>query len=142
MSGADPLSAALRVAGSGLDAQSLRLRVVAENIANARSTADVAGGDPYRRRTVTFAAALERAGEATLVEPARVNVDRGAFRLEHDPSSPAADERGNVKMPNVDVLVEMADMREANRSYEANLQVMGQVRDMIRSTIDLMRGTR
>ena len=137
----DPLTAAMKVAGSGLDAQSVRLRTVAENIANARSTSVDAGGDPYRRKTVTFEATLDRLTGSAVVGAPRIGVDRGDFRLEHDPHNPAADARGNVKMPNVDVLVEMADMREANRSYEANLQVMGQVRDMIRSTIDLMRGT-
>lgn len=137
---ADALSGALRVAGSALDAQALRLRTVAENIANARSTAPVAGGDPYQRKTVTFVAALDRHTGAALVDAPRIGADRRPFRVEHDPASPAADASGNVRVPNVDVLVEMADMREANRSYEANLQVMGQVRDMIRSTIDLMRG--
>ena len=137
----DPLSQSLKVAGSALDAQAVRLRVVAENIANARSTATQAGGDPYRRKTVTFAAALGAQDPAVLGAP-RIGRDARDFRLEHDPAHPAADARGNVRVPNVDVLVEMADMREANRSYEANLQVMGQVRDMIRSTIDLMRGTR
>ena len=130
-----PLEGAMSVAGSGLEAQSVRLRIVAENIANARSTSRIPGGDAYRRQTVTFTPS------AAGVDATRIEADRRPFRIEHDPSSPAADAAGNVKMPNVDVLVEMADMREANRSYEANLQVMGQVRDMIRSTIDLMRGT-
>ena len=138
----DALSAAMKVAGSGLDAQAVRLRTVAENIANARSTDAEAGGEPYRRKTVTFEAALDGATGAAIVGTPRIDRDGRDFRLEHDPANPAADANGNVKMPNVDPLVELADMREANRSYEANLQVMGQVRDMIRSTIDLMRGTR
>ena len=137
----DPLSAAMKVAGSGIDAQAVRLRTVAENIANARSTATEAGGDPYRRKTVTFEASLDRFTGTTVVGEPRIGETRGPFRIEHDPHNPAADASGNVKVPDVDVLVEMADMREANRSYEANLKVMGQVRDMIRSTIDLMRGT-
>ncbi|MDA8870318.1 flagellar basal body rod protein FlgC [Rhizobiaceae bacterium] len=136
----DSLTAAMKVAGSGLEAQSIRLRTVAQNIANAQSTSDVAGGAPYRRQTVTFAQGLDSATGVSLVDAGRVGTDPSAFRMVHDPGSPAADAKGNVAMPNVDMLVEMADMREANRSYEANLQVMGQVRDMIRSTIDLMRG--
>ena len=138
----DALSAAMKVAASGIDAQAIRLRTVAENIANARSTATDADGDPYRRKTVTFEATLDRLSGTAIVGEPRIGETRGPFRTEHDPHNPAADAAGNVKVPDVDVLVEMADMREANRSYEANLQVMGQVRDMIRSTIDLMRGTR
>ena len=137
----DELSAAMRVAGSGLHAQSTRLRVVSENIANAHSTSNVAGGAPYRRKTVTFAQSLDAAGGPRLVDAPRIGRDQRPFRLEHDPSSPAADAKGNVRMPNVNVIVEMADMREANRSYEANLQVMSQVRDMLRSTIEMMRSS-
>jgi flagellar basal-body rod protein FlgC len=135
----DPLVSSLRVAGSGLETQSARLRVVAENIANAQSTGDSAGSDPYARKTITFESALDRASGESLVTVKSIGVDTTPFRIEHMPGNPAADDKGDVKMPNVDLLFEMADMREANRSYEANLQVVKQTRDMISQTIDLMR---
>ncbi|MBB5571449.1 MULTISPECIES: flagellar basal body rod protein FlgC [Rhizobium] len=135
----DPLSAALKIAGSGLEAQSTRLRVVSENIANARSTGDTPGSDPYRRKTVTFGAELDRANNLTTVGVKKLGEDTSKFIQEYDPDNPAADPKGYVKMPNVNVLVEMADMREANRSYEANLQTIKQSRDLINSTIDLLK---
>ena len=129
----------MKVAASGLEAQSTRIRIVSENLANARSTGDTPGADPFRRKTVTFAAELDRATNAALVEVERLGVDESDFSTEYDPGNPAADEKGFVKMPNVNVLIEMADMNEANRSYEANLQVVKQARDLISMTIDLMR---
>ncbi len=135
----DPLTAAMKVAGSGLEAQSTRLRIVSENIANARSTGDTPGASPYRRKTVTFGAELDHANNLTTVGVKKVGQDQGKFVEEYDPGNPAADQRGYVKMPNVNVLVEMADMREANRSYEANLQTIKQSRDLINSTIDLLK---
>jgi flagellar basal-body rod protein FlgC len=135
----DPLTAAMKVAGSGLEAQSTRLRIVSENIANARSTGDTPGADPYRRKTVTFGAEVDHANNLTTVGVKKVGQDIGKFEEEYDPDSPAADAKGYVKMPNVNVLVEMADMREANRSYEANLQTIKQSRDLINSTIDLLK---
>ena len=137
----DPLVASMKVAASGLGAQSTRIRIVSENLANARSTGDTPGADPFRRKTVTFAAELDRATNAALVEVERLGVDEGEFSTEYDPGNPAADEKGFVKMPNVNVLVEMADMREANRSYEANLQSIKQSRDLISATIDLLRAS-
>jgi flagellar basal-body rod protein FlgC len=135
----DPLVASLRVARSGLETQSARLRIVAENIANAQSTGSVAGADPYARKTITFESELDRASGENVVAIKAVGTDATPFRIEHLPGHPAADEKGDVKMPNVDLLFEMADMREANRSYEANLQVVKQTREMISQTIDLMR---
>ncbi len=135
----DPLSASLRVAGAGLEAQSTRLRVVAENIANAQSTGAYPGADPYVRRTVTFESEYDRASGENLVKVKSIGLDHSPFRIEHMPGNPAADAKGNVKMPNVNLLFEMADMREANRSYEADLQVVKQTRAMISQTIDLMR---
>ena len=135
----DPLSAAMKIAGSGLEAQSTRLRIVSENIANARSTGDTPGADPYRRKTVTFGEQVDRAAGVTTVNVKKLGVDETEFTTEYDPSNPAADERGVVKMPNVNMLVEMADMREANRSYDANLQTIKQTRDLISSTIDLLK---
>jgi flagellar basal-body rod protein FlgC len=139
MSAADPLAVVSMVAGAGLEAQSYRLRVVSENIANARSTGGTPGADPYRRRTVVFGAELDRALGGFTVTVKNTGRDDSPFVLEHDPGNPAADANGTVKMPNVNVLVEMADMREANRSYEANLQMMKRARSMIAATIDLLR---
>jgi len=135
----DYLSSAIKVAASGLDAENVRLRVVSENIANAQSTSNIPGGDPYQRKMVAFASEVDRASATTEVKVDRVLRDSSDFNLEYDPAHPAADESGFVKLPNVSLLVEMADMRDANRSYEANLQVLKQARDLISMTIDLMR---
>ncbi|WP_427024081.1 flagellar basal body rod protein FlgC [Aureimonas ureilytica] len=136
----DAISSALRIAASGLEAQSTRLRVVSENVANSRSTGETPGSDPYRRKTVTFASEIDRMTGAEIVHVKEIGLDRAQFKSEYDPGNPAADADGYVKMPNVSPLVEMADMREANRSYEANLQVIKQARELINLTIDLMRG--
>lgn len=135
----DPLISSLKVAASGLGAQSERLRVVSENLANAQSTGGYSGADPYQRKTITFTAELDRVSGARMVEVSAISGDRTAYPLEFMPGHEAADDAGYVKMPNVNVLIEMADMREANRSYEANLQTIKQARDLISMTIDLMR---
>lgn len=135
----DPLASALKVAASGLGAQSERMRVVSENMANAQSTSNVPGGDPYRRKTISFSAEFDKASGGSLVEVQSVGRDDSAFPLEFDPGAKAANELGYVKMPNINVLVEMADMREANRGYQANLQVMKQARDLVSMTIGLLR---
>jgi flagellar basal-body rod protein FlgC len=135
----DPLQTALRIAASGLQAQSMRLRVVSENIANAQSTGQTPGANPYARQTVSFESEMDRTLGANLVEVKSIGVDSTPFKLERDPGNPAADENGMVKMPNVDVLVELADMREANRSYEANLQVAKQSADMLNTAVSLMK---
>jgi flagellar basal-body rod protein FlgC len=135
----DPLAAALKVAASGLGVQSERLRVVSENLANAQSTGSTPGSEPYRRKTISFAAELDRATGGSLVEVNEIGRDDSAFPVEFIPGHEAADDKGYVMMPNVNVLIEMADMSEANRSYEANLQVIKQARDLISLTIDLMR---
>ena len=136
---ADPLQTALRIAASGLRAQSMRLRIVSENIANAQSTGPTSGANPYARQTVSFESEMDRTLGANLVEVKSIGVDSTPFKLERDPGNPAADENGMVKMPNVDVLVELADMREANRSYEANLQVAKQSADMLNTAVSLMK---
>ena len=136
---ADNLVSAMKAAASGLEAQTQRLRVVSENLANAHSTGVTPGSEPYARKTITFSSVLDQAAGAEMVRVESVGVSPEPFRIERNPSHPAADEEGNVKLPNVSVLVELADMREANRSYEANLQVVKQARDMISMTIDLLR---
>lgn len=135
----DPIKVAIQVASSGLEAQSRRMLVVSENMANATSTGNTPGADPYTRKTVSFESVLDDMSGANLVKVDRVDTDRKPFRIEHDPSHPAADADGNVKLPNVDLLTELADMRESNRSYEANLQVIKQARSLSSMTIDLLR---
>jgi flagellar basal-body rod protein FlgC len=135
----DALMSSIAIASSGLKAQSMRMRVVAENVANANSTASTPGGDPYRRKTITFEAELNRSLGASLVEVKSIGVDRSSFKQVYDPSHPAADEDGYVKMPNVSTLIEMADMREATRAYEANLNMIEQARSMLMRTTDLIR---
>ncbi len=113
----DPLSASMKIAASGLHAQSQRMRVVFENIANADSTGKTAGSDPYRRKTVTFENEFSRVASADLVKVKDVGTDDSPFRIEYEPGNPVADVDGYVKKPNVNLLIEMADMRETNRSY-------------------------
>ena len=129
----------MSIATSGLKAQAGRMRVISENIANADSTAQTAGGDPYRRKIPTFQAEVDRTLDAKVVSLGRVRPDRSDFKTKYEPSHPAADQNGYVKYPNVNSVVEMTDMREAQRSYEANLNVIGATRRMIQRTLELLR---
>jgi flagellar basal-body rod protein FlgC len=129
----------IAIAASGLRAQAGRMRVISENIANADSTATAQGGDPYRRKIPTFRSEVDRALDAQVVALGRVRPDQSEFRLKHEPGHPAADANGNVKYPNVNALVEMMDMREAQRSYEANVNVIGASRRMIQRTLDILK---
>ncbi|MGJ4893043.1 flagellar basal body rod protein FlgC [Bradyrhizobium sp. HKCCYLR20261] len=129
----------MSIATSGLRAQAGRMRVISENIANADSTAAKAGGDPYRRKVPTFTSALDRALDAKVVALGKVVPDQSSFRVKYDPSNPAADASGNVKYPNVNPLIEMTDMRDAQRSYEANLNIIGATRRMIQRTLDILK---
>ena len=129
----------IAVAASGLRTQSGRMRVIAENVANADSTADKPGADPYRRKIPTFARAVDRELDASLVALGRVRADPSAFRTKFEPGHPAADAAGQVKLPNVNSLVETMDMREAQRSYEANLSIVTTTRRMIARTLDILR---
>ena len=129
----------MAIAASGLRAQTGRMRVISENIANADSTAQRPGGDPYRRKIPTFHSEMDRTLEAQTITMGRVRADPTDFRTKYEPGHPAADRNGYVKYPNVNSLVEMNDMREAQRSYEANLNVIGATRRMIQRTIDLLR---
>jgi flagellar basal-body rod protein FlgC len=133
------LNDALKISASGMKAQGARLRVIAENLANADSVAKTPGGDPYRRKVITFRNVLDRELGVDLVEPSRVTVDRGPLETRYDPNNPAADEKGYVKVPNVNTLIELADMREAERSYEANLKVIEASRTMLQRAIDILR---
>ncbi len=135
----DPLQATLKTASHGLSAQSARMRIVSENLANAQSSGSTPGADPYRRKTVNFENVLDAAVGVDMVQVSRVMQDTAPFKTEFDPSHAAADANGMVKMPNVDMLVELADMRESMRSYSANAQVIKQVREMVSMTVDLLR---
>lgn len=133
------LDRALSVSAAGMAAQSLRLRVVAENLANQDSTGNAPGADPYRRRTVSFSNKLDRAmGVQTLATP-RLGTSPGDFPQHYEPAHPAADANGYVKTPNVDNLIEVMDMREAQRSYSANLAVLETTRGMLMRTIEALR---
>jgi len=127
------------IATSGLRAQAGRMRVISENIANADSTAQTAGGDPYRRKVPTFTSALDRSLDARVVALGRVKPDTSSFRVKYEPTNPAADAAGNVKYPNVNPVIEMTDMRDAQRSYEANLNVISATRRMIQRTLDILK---
>jgi flagellar basal-body rod protein FlgC len=137
----DPLKVSQSISAAGLDAQSHRMRIIAENMANAQSTANTPGGDPYTRKTIVFSNDFDEAMGANLVGVEEIGKDPSPFRVERNPGHPAADAAGNVKYPNVNILVEMADMRESNRSYEANLQMMKQSRAMVMMTIDMLRSS-
>ncbi len=132
-------SKSLLVAASGLKAQSGRMRVIAENIANADSAPASKGAEPYRRKIPSFVSHLDRESGATVVEAGRIARDRTAFRTKHDPGNPAADAKGDVQMPNVNTLIENMDMREAQRSYEANLNMVTGTRKMIAQTLAILK---
>jgi flagellar basal-body rod protein FlgC len=129
----------IAIAASGLRAQSARMRVISENVANADSTAQTPGGDPYRRKIPTFTSQLDRALDARVVGFGRTRSDMSEFQSKYQPNHPAADAKGYVKYPNVNSLVELTDMREAQRSYEANLNVVGAARRMLQRTLDILR---
>ena len=129
----------IAIAASGLRAQAGRMRIIAENLANADSTAAQVGADPYRRKIVTFRTEIDRSLDAQVVALGRVRADTSDFRQKYEPGNPAADAAGNVKYPNVNSLIEMTDMREAQRSYEANLNLIGASRRMIQRTLDILK---
>ena len=137
---ADDMFTALSVSASGMRAQSTRVRVLSENMANADSTGKTPGADPYRRQTITFKNELDRATGAEMVEVSKIGEDKkNPFQLKYQPDHPAANADGYVKTPNINTIVEMMDMREAQRSYEANLGMIEQSRSMMMQTIDLLR---
>jgi flagellar basal-body rod protein FlgC len=129
----------IAIAASGLRAQAGRMRVIAENIANADSTSHNSGAEPYRRKIPTFRTEIDRELDARVVALGRLHTDQSAFTTKHMPGHPAADATGHVKYPNVNPLVEMTDMREAQRSYEANINVIGATRRMLQRTIDILK---
>ncbi len=133
------LMESLMISAAGMRVQGERLRVISENVANVDSVSEIPGGDPYRRKTITFKNALDREMGVNLVRVKKVGLDPSEFTRRYDPSNPAADQAGYVKLPNVNSLIEMNDMREAQRSYEANLKVIEVARGMLQRTIDILR---
>jgi flagellar basal-body rod protein FlgC len=136
---ADILNTALAVSASGMAAQSTRLRVISENVANSGTAGKTPGSDPYQRKTISFDAVVDPDLGAELVRVDTIGRDPAPFRTEFNPDHPAAGPDGMVKLPNVELLVEVADMREAVRNYEANVEAYKQARGMIAATIDLLR---
>jgi flagellar basal-body rod protein FlgC len=134
------LSKTLKIAAAGMQAQNARMRTIAENLANADSLAESPGADPYRRKMVTFKNVLDRASGVELVRPERVIRDKSDFQKRFDPNHPAADADGYVLAPNVNSLIEVMDMRQAQRGYEANLSVIEVAKSMLIRTIDILRG--
>ncbi|HVZ09054.1 flagellar basal body rod protein FlgC [Rhodopila sp.] len=138
MSGND-LNTSLAVSADGMAAQTARLRVIAQNIANADTTGGTPGADPYQRRTITFQAKLDGALGVDTVQVKSINRDQSEFPKKYDPANPAADPQGYVKLPNVNSFIELMDMREAERSYSADVAVMQASRTMLNRTIDLLK---
>lgn len=129
----------MHIAASGMKAQSDRLKIVSQNIANAESVGTRPGEDPYRRKVLSFKNVMDRELETELVTVAKRGEDDSAFKLRYEPAHPAADERGYVAYPNVNPLIEMMDMREARRGYEANVNVIEVSKGMIMQTINMLR---
>jgi flagellar basal-body rod protein FlgC len=129
----------MSIAASGLRAQAGRMRIISENIANADSTPSSPGADPYRRKVPSFNTELDRTLGARVVSMGKGGTDKSDFRLKYEPGHPSADANGNVKYPNVNSLVEMTDMRDAQRSYEANINVISATRRMLQRTLDILR---
>jgi flagellar basal-body rod protein FlgC len=130
---------AFSISARGMDVQTTRLRVIAENLANQDTTGSTPGAEPYRRKTVTFQNTFDRQLGTQAVQVKAVGRDQSDLQLRYDPSNPAANAEGYVKLPNVNSLVEVMDMREAERSYNANLSVMQATRSMLTRTIDLLK---
>ena len=133
-------NSSLRIAATGLQAQTARMRVIAENIANADSAGKAPGDEPYRRRVPTFQTVYDNAVGGRVVEVGRLAYDMSDFSSRYEPGHPAADTSGYVQYPNVNTLIETVDMREAQRSYEANLNVVTVTRQMLGRTLDILRG--
>ncbi|HTY65416.1 MAG TPA: flagellar basal body rod protein FlgC [Alphaproteobacteria bacterium] len=130
----------MQISASGMNAQSVRLRTIAENIANSESTSTAPGGDPYRRKLVTFKEVFDKTAGVNEVKIGKVTTDNSQLEKRYDPQNPGADKDGYVLMPNVNPLIEMMDMRQAQRSYEANLSVIDVTRSMAVNTVNLLKG--
>lgn len=133
------MSTALTISARGMQVQTARLRVIAENLANQDTTGSIPGAEPYRRKTVSFANEVDRAAGTNLVKVKKIGRDKGELPLRYDPGHPAADPNGYIKTPNVNTMIEVMDMRESQRSYNANLAVMQSARGMIARTIEMLK---
>lgn len=132
---------AIGISASGMRAQGERLRVISQNIANSDTAATMPGEDPYRRKTITFKNVMDKNLGAEIVKDGGIAEDmKSPFRLKFMPDHPGADANGYVKLPNVNTLIETMDMREAQRSYEANLGMIDIAKSMMSRTLDLLRG--
>ena len=132
------LAKSMIISAAGMRAQSQRMRVIAENLANANSLSLEPGGEPYRRKVISFANQLDRTHDVNLVAVTGVVPDRSPRK--YDPAHPAADADGYLFTPNVNSLIEVMDMKEAQRSYEANLSVIENVKAMLSQTVKLLSG--
>ncbi len=135
---ADPLSAAMKVASAGLEAQTHRMRVISQNVANSGVTGAAPGADPYTRKTISFSEVVDRQVGVSSVEVSKIGVDSSPYILKFDPNHVAADQDGMVKFSNVNLFMEMADMRESIRNYQANMEAAKQARNMISMTLDMI----
>ena len=133
------LTKSMTISAAGMEAQTLRLRVIAENLANQSTTGSAPGADPYRRKTIAFENQLDRATGLETVKVKEIGTDKGELPQRYEPANPAADAQGYVKLPNVDSFIEMMDMREAERTYNANLAAMQASRSMLNRTIELLK---
>ncbi len=133
------LMKSIKIAAAGMRVQGVRLKVISENIANVDSMSAVPGGDPYRRKVVTFQNVFDRSLGTELVKVRNIDVDASEFRKNYNPGHPAADKSGYVRLPNVNALVEMMDLREAQRSYQANLRIVDVSKKLMARTVDLLR---
>jgi len=135
----DDLNKSALIAVSGMKAQAERMRVVSENLANADSLPTTPDATPYRRKTISFRNVLDKTAGADMVKVKKIDVDRSEFQKRFDPKHPAADSSGYVLAPNVNPLIELMDMREAQRSYEANLNVVSVSKSMLSKTVDMLK---
>lgn len=133
------LSKAMMISAAGMKAQGTRMRIIAENIANSSSVATSPNEDPYQRKVITFTNELDKTLGVTRVKVKKVSFDQSDFGLRYEPGHPGADENGYVKTPNVNGLVEAMDMKQSQRSYEANLNSIEVSKNMMMRTIDLLR---
>ena len=129
----------VHISSAGLGAQSQRLKVIAQNVANAESVGTRAGQEPYRRKTVSFKETLDKESGVPLVQAAKIGVDRSNFNKRYEPTNPEADKDGFVLYPNVNTMLEMVDMREARRAYEANLNMIEASKSMYTDTLNLIK---
>jgi flagellar basal-body rod protein FlgC len=133
------LSTAMTISARGMDAQTERLQVIAENLANQNTTGSTPGADPYRRKTISFQNTMDQKLQASTVTVKQIGTDPSDFQTHYDPSNPAADAQGYVKLPNVNSFVEAMDMKEAERSYSANLNAMEATRSMLTRTVGMLK---